>query len=421
MPGKEIIEESLHRLIDYIESQNYRGYDPYDALKSPLFRLPLLRSNKLVRFGTQQLVKRSPVNLRAILGVPKGYNPVTLGLCIQGYSFLAQGAGLRAQGEEHLAQGSELRAQGEEYMEKIHFLVEELKNLTPPGYHGACWGYDFDWEARYASIPARQPTVVATGIIVNALYTAYKITGSPGCAELINSSAQFLLNDLRRTYAGDQFIFSYSPFDNQQVFNASMKGVRILAQAYDLTGDENLKEVAGKAAEFVSSHQNPDGSWGYSLASGGGWSDNYHSGYVLDCLHEYSHLCNDKRFDENIHKGYEFYKNHFIEEDGMPRFYADRSSPADCTAAAQTILTLCRFGDKEKAVKVARWMIKNMQSPKGSFYFRKYRYHTNKTSFMRWSDAWMVAALACLMTGSDVIAQGAGRRAQGFSTQSLDH
>ena len=101
----------------------------------------------------------------------------------------------------------------------------------------------------------------------------------------------------------NNFIFSYSPFDSQQVFNASMKGVRILAQAYDLTGDENLKREAKKAVEFVVSNQRYDGSWGYSLASKGGWTDNYHTGYVLDCLHEYSLLCNDNCFEENLRKG----------------------------------------------------------------------------------------------------------------------
>ena len=72
-------------LQQYIEAENYSGYDPYDALKSPLFKLPFLKSNKWIRFATQQLVKRSPINLRPLLFVPKGVNPVTLGLCIQAY------------------------------------------------------------------------------------------------------------------------------------------------------------------------------------------------------------------------------------------------------------------------------------------------------------------------------------------------
>jgi hypothetical protein len=447
MPGTEIIEESLQKLINYIESQNYRGYDPYDALKSPLFRLPVLRSNKLIRFGAQQLVKRCPLNLRPLLRIPKGYNPVTLGLCIQGYSYLARSSELRAQAlpaEAKRRQGSESErtlyphfpitpsphlplspsqeAQGkesfapsdhthrlpnteyrlpityDECIKRIEFLINELKNLIPPGYHGACWGYDFPWEARYASIPSLQPTEVATGIITNALYIAYKTTGNNDCAELIKSSAHFVLNDLQRSYEGDKYIFSYSPFDNQQVFNASMKGVRIIAQAYSLTGDENLKSQARRAVQFVVSHQRSDGSWGYSLASEGGWTDNYHTGYILDCLHDYGLLTGDNEFDQNLKSGYDYYKTHFIEESGMPCFYSDKAYPGDCTSGAQTILTLVRFGDHELARKVALWIICNMQSANGSFYYRKYKNYTIKTNFMRWSDAWMFEALTGLMS-----------------------
>jgi hypothetical protein len=82
----------------------------------------------------------------------------------------------------------------------------------------------------------------------------------------------------------------------------------------------------------------------------------------------------------------------------MPGFYASKAYPADCTAGGQTMLTLTRFGDREDALKVAGWMINNMQSPGGSFYYRKHRYYTVKTSFMRWSDAWMFAALAGLLS-----------------------
>ena len=408
MPVTEIIEDSLQKLAAHIESQDYRGYDPYDALKSPLFKLPVLKSNKLIRFGSQQLVKRFPLNLRPLLGIPKGYNPVTLGLFIQGYSYLAQGAGHRAQGllNENPSSDSPFeRRQGdvnqnnnrEYYLNKIQYLIGELKTLVPSGYHGICWGYDFDWEARYTKIPAYQPTVVAIGIITNALYIAYKITGNKECAELVKSSARFVSEDLNKTYSGDSYIFSYSPFDHQQVFNASMKGVRILAQAYSLSGDENLKSQAKKAVQFVISHQRGNGSWGYSLASKGSWTDNYHTGYILDCLHDYSLQCEDHEFDQALTSGYDYYKTHFIEESGMPRFYSDKAYPADCTSGSQTILTLTRFGDHELARKVALWMIDNMQSANGYFYYRKYKYYTIKTDFMRWSDAWMFAALARLL------------------------
>ena len=93
---EEAISRALEKLKQYIESEQYKGYDPYDALTSPIFKLPIFRNNKLIRFGAQQIVKRFPLNLRPLLFVPKGYNPVTLGLCIQGYSYLIKSDPVKA-------------------------------------------------------------------------------------------------------------------------------------------------------------------------------------------------------------------------------------------------------------------------------------------------------------------------------------
>lgn len=370
----------LNNIQKYIEKEGYKGYDPYDALKSPFFKFPFFKKNKLVRFGTQQLLKRLPVNIRPLLLVPKGYNPVTLGLCAQAYAYLCQTN----------TKYKEL------YIQKITYLINELKGLIPNGFSGACWGYDFDWEARYAKIPEYQPTVVATGIVSNALYVVYTITGIKAAAELVVGSANFVVEDLNRTYRQDSFCFSYSPFDNQQVFNASMKGVRILSQAYSITEKDEYKDLATQAVKFVVSYQKDDGSWDYSLASAGGWVDNYHTGYVLDCLDEYQKLTGDASWMLNLNKGFVFYREHFITEKGIPKFYRDRIYPVDCTAAAQTILTLVRFGDINLAEKTATWMHRNMQKKNGSFRFRKFKNYTINTSFMRWSNAWMFAALANL-------------------------
>jgi len=375
-----MIKQSLKKLQGYIEKEDYRGFDPYDALKSPLFSLPFFKTNKLIRFGTQQLVKRLPFSIRPLLLVPKGYNPVTLGLCIQAYAYL-----YKAEPEYR-----------EENLQKINFLIQELKKLIPPGFSGACCGYDFDWEARHAKIPAYQPTVVATGIITNALFIAYNHTGNKEAEKLLLSAADFVVKDLKRTYKDDTFCFSYSPFDTQQVFNASMKGARLLAQAYSFNQNTEYKELAKQAVQFVVSHQKEDGSWGYSLANAGGWTDNYHTGYVLDCLDEYQKLTGDVTWSKNIEKGYSFYINHFIGVNGKPKFYHNNTYPIDCTSAAQTILTTLRFGDKEIARSTATWMAVNMQKKKGSFKFRKFKNYIIRTSFMRWSDAWMFSALSNL-------------------------
>src|SRR6266545_3499717 len=103
-----------------LEEDSYRGYDPYDALESPLFRLPLLR-RRMARLAGQQLLRRLPLNVRPLLGIPKGYNPVTLALALQGYAYLtAAGAG-----------------EAEAQRERAVFCLRELERLRSPGYNGA--------------------------------------------------------------------------------------------------------------------------------------------------------------------------------------------------------------------------------------------------------------------------------------------
>lgn len=376
------LEQATQKLQNYIEAENYSGYDPYDALNSPLFKLPFLRSNKWMRFGIQQLVKRSGFNLRPLLFVPKKINPVTLGLCIQAYCNLIKA---------HPERASDLE-------KKIDLLINKLFELIPQGYHGACWGYDFDWEARYATVAAYQPTIVATGIISNALFIAFQTTGNKKASELCISSAEFILKDLHRTNDDDgDFCFSYSPFDNEKVFNASMKGARTLSQVYSLTKDENLKQNAGKAVKYVMKHQSKDGAWIYSQSQAGNWIDNYHTGYILDCLDDYIKYTGDNIFSGHLKKGLKYYTDHFFEDERIPKFYNEKTYPVDCTAAAQSLLTLTRFKEINLATNVAQWMIGNMQDDKGYFYFRKYEGKTEKTSFMRWSNAWMFTGLTELM------------------------
>ncbi|MBK6641395.1 MAG: delta-aminolevulinic acid dehydratase [Bacteroidia bacterium] len=377
--SEQNILTGLIKLQKYIEAENYSGYDPYDALKSPLFHLPFLRSHKLIRFGTQQFVKRFPLNLRPLLLIKKGLNPVTIGLCIQAYTSLAKNKNITP---------DELNA-------KANPLINQLTNLIPKGFKGACWGYDFDWESRYAKIPSYQPTIVATGIITNALFEFYKFTGNKAALDLCKSACNFLLNDINRFVDKDESIcFSYSPFDNIQVFNASMKGVRLLSQVYSVTKDPELYLIAKKGAQFVINYQQKDGSWKYAALNKGEWIDNYHTGYVLDCLHEFQNNCNDFTFEKNIQSGFEYYVNNFFVDDRIPKFYNNSIYPIDCTAGGQSILTLLRFNEVAKALNVAAFMIDKMQSPKGYFYFRKYKVYTEKHSFMRWSNAWMFAALA---------------------------
>lgn len=375
------ISAALHQLEAYIRRQRYRGYDPYDGLMSPLFRLPMLRSSKPVRLGFQQMLRRLPLNLRPLLGIRPGLNPVTLGLCLQASGYLQQ----------------LYPAQASEYRREAAWCLETLLRLQSRGYSGACWGYDFDWEARYHRQPAFTPTVVATGFVTNALFEYHQLTGDGDALAPCLSAVDFVRRDLQRTWRGRTFCFSYSPSDRQVVFNATMKGARLLAQAYSVTGDPALLDDARRTVEFVMAAQDERGAWAYAHGDSRRWIDNFHTAYLLDCLDAYIRLTSDATYQPQLQRGFDFYRHQFFTGDGAPKYYHNRRTPIDATAAAQSIITLCRFGEVAGATRVARWMITHMQDRRGYFWYRAYPWLTNRIPYMRWSNAWMYLALASLI------------------------
>ena len=372
--------EGFRRAEAYVRDVGMRGYDPYDALTSPLFRLPGLRSSRLIRRGSQQLLRRVPINVRPLLGIRPGLSPVTVALVLQAMAY-DEAAGQRADVSERSAA-----------------LVTQIADLRSHGWSGSCWGYEFDWETRNGRVPAGTPTVVATGFVTNSLFAASELVGSEAAFQLCRSAAPFVLSDLNRTPGrGTAFCWSYSPLDHSRVLNASAKGSRLLAQVYSRTGDETLRTTARQSLEYVVAHQRPDGSWPYAVDDPRTWSDNFHTAYVLDALTDYDLHTGDDRFEDHRERGWRYYRSRFFEDDVVPRYYDTSTYPIDATSVAQSLLTLSRQGDLETAARVARFAVERMQRPNGSFVYRIHPHFVNRVPYMRWSTAWMLCGLARLL------------------------
>jgi hypothetical protein len=371
--------QTVDRVERHLELSDLRGWDPYDALCSPLFTLPVLRSNRLLRYGAQQTIKRSRLNLRPLLRVPRQLNPVSIGLYLQGQA-------QRAAGDPSSREWRRDRAQ---------LAVQRLERTATRGYRGRCWGYPFDWETRYASVPAGTPTVVATGMIGNGLAIAYATFGLDDAAELLVGAADFVLREVPRLRAANgSFCWTYGPGSRQAVLNATLKGSRLLAQAHAIDGRDELLDAAGRSVRFAIERQLASGAWPYSVSDPR--VDNFHTGYVLECLRAYRRHSGDGSADGAIERGWAYYRRRLFTDDLTPKYYDARVEPLDATACAQAIITLCEFGDLQAAGRVAALAVRRLGLPDGSFAYQRRRGRTTRIPFLRWSTAWMYCALSRL-------------------------
>ncbi|MBS1976056.1 MAG: delta-aminolevulinic acid dehydratase [Bacteroidetes bacterium] len=378
---KTLVNESFLKLWDYVEANDYKGWDPYDGLNSRVFqRLPLSKNYGL-RLAWIQLFKRSPINLRSVLGVEKEHNAKGLALFLSGYTNLYN------------------IDPCPEYRDRMELLRHYIKANQSSGYSGACWGYGFDWQARAFFQPKGTPTIVATTFVAYSLLDYYEISGDSQLLKMARSSCDFILNDLNRTYDDKgNFCFSYSPRDKTSVFNASLLGSRLLSRVYSLTREEVLLEAASKSVAFCTAYQQSHGGWAYSTLPFHSWIDNYHTGFNLESLTEYRKYTGDLTYDSVIQKGLDFYLSNFFTVKGESKYYYKKLYPIDIHAPAQLIVTMYRmnlFQQKRELIdRVTRWTIEHMFDTRGYFYYQIKRLVSSRIPYMRWAQAWMFYGLS---------------------------
>lgn len=375
------VSSSFEKLKSYCEQEDFKGWDPFDGLNSWWIQKTFLGKSRFIRLAWIQFFKRSPVNFRSLAGIEKGYNPKGLGLFILGYCNL-----YKTQPKQ-------------EYVNHIIRLSDQVIALQTKGYSGACWGYNFDWQARAFFQPKYAPTVVATSFITEALLEAYSITKNKTYLETAISATQFVLKDLNRTYDDDRdFTFSYSPLDHTQVYNAGLLGVKLLMRVYKHTGDKDLLDIAKKVVNYVCKKQNPDGSWAYSSLPYHQWIDNFHTGYNLECIKLYETVSGDSSYASNLAIGTEYYLKTFFTDSGISKYYNNKTYPVDVQAPGQLVVTLYKAGLLNKNImlveKVLNWTIENMQHKKGFFIYQKRRFFSSKIPYIRWSQASMFYSLS---------------------------
>ena len=378
---KEAIKTSFLELIAYCEKENFKGWDPYDGLRSPLIRKNPLWRIPLIRLMWIQAFKKSPFNLRKIFFIDKDFNPKGLALFITAYCNLYKIEKKR------------------DYLDIIEKLSNKLIDLRSENTSGAAWGYNFPWQSKVGLFPEFTPTVVTTAFASYALMEAFECTNISYYLETALSSSEFVLNDLKRTPKNGGFLFSYSPVEESCVYNASLLGSRLLSQCFKYNKDDRLLEYARSSILACVKEQRDDGAWPYGELPFQNWVDSFHTGYNLECINEYQLQSGDPSFSDALEKGYAYYIENFFRFDGTPKYYDKKIYPIDIHCPSQFIVTLFKLGKLSEKIKLAEkvinYTIMNLQDKEeGYFYYQSGRFLKNKIPYMRWSQAWMLYALS---------------------------
>ena len=368
-----------------MRSSEFKGWDVFDGLNSKVFHKLKLYQFPIVRLLWIQFFKRSPINFRPIMGVPKKQNPKGIGLVILGLIENYK----RTLNEQFLNEAIDLG----------NWLLSHRAKTSETEYY--CWGYHFPWEARAFHVPLGKANIISTSYIARALWSIYNVGGGEKFNDAACRAGLFIANNLY-IEKDNRCYFSYIPGEDAFVHNASLWGAAIVAETGRILNSSELLGMAFKVCEQSLLEQNLDGSWVYGVRKHHNFIDGFHTGYNLEALDMSRRSLLTNKFDSAIENGMNFYRENFFLGNGMPKYYTHNAYPIDMHSVSQAVLTLLKVGKTEDdlilAKKVVSWSLDNMYIKKtGNFSYQITRFYRNNICYMRWTQAWSYYSLSFLL------------------------
>lgn len=375
------IERGLQQVVSWVKKNNYRSYEPADGNLSWLFAIT--GGHIWPMRVLQQAVLRAPFNIRPLLGIAPHESAIGRGYMAWGYLLT-----YRLNGDEDYRRNT---------INCLEWLIANRARTSA----GFCWGDPYEYATRSGRRPLGEPLLIWSALIGQAFLDAYETLHDERFLQVAESTGRWILSLPReRTASGS--CLSYVAYRQSSIHNANAMGAAFLARLGAQTRNQECLERATSAMRYTCARQRTNGSWYYAEEPKYHWIDNFHTGYNLSALKVYREATKDESFDDCIEKGLHFYKYHFFETDGRPKYFHDKTYPIDIQCAAQAIETLASFGDYDSdcmtlATKVASWTINNMQAEDGHFYYRDLGWKKVTTPMLHWGQGTMIKALAVLL------------------------
>jgi rhamnogalacturonyl hydrolase YesR len=382
MHSRKDLEDSIGKLEAWVRAHDYKGYDPTEGLNS--FLRPLAFGNQFAERVLLQIIWKSPFNLRPFVGIKPSDSS-------KGRGYMAWGYLLRHK-----------TTQDATFKARAIVCLDWLIANKALGHVGYSWGNHFDFVTRSGINPAGSPIIVWSSLIGQAFLEAYEQTAQDRFLEVARGICTWILK-LPREQTSSGLCLSYVPFAQFSIHNSNMLGAAMLARTWRHTKEDQLLEVARSAMQYSCHRQRDDGSWWYGEENKYHWIDNFHTGYNLNSLKRYLDSTGEEIYRLHFQSGLRYFKDTFIESNGVPRYYHNRTYPIDIQCAAQAIETLAFCSDEDPSClelsrKVANWTLDNLQDPTGYFYYRQYPMIKAKIPYIHWGQATMYKGLATLLS-----------------------
>lgn len=390
-------DTSCRKVLNYAEAHDYTGYGKFDALNSPFLKA-LSFNNKWLRLVVSQIIKRTPIHIRPVLGVRQYKNPKGMALFARAYLNLYQ-----VYNDPH-------------DLEQAKYCLSWLQDNYAAGYAGYCWGYNWDWQDLGFFAPFGSPNCVVTTFVGQALLDGYELMGDAKYLEMVRGSVEFIQQDLKVLFEDDSMkCVSYVPARDIKmvVMDVSALAGALLARVAQHTGETALAQEARKLVNYVVDKQTDYGAWYYTHPPGDSpvKHDNYHTGFILDAILDYELAIGDDRFRAAYRRGLKFYRDELFLANGAPKWMSHKVYPFDIHGSGTGIGTFsraARYDDPinlEQATLIAQWAIEHMQSPHGYFYYQRSQYWVKKYTLMRWCNGWMAHGLSHLLLARHILSQ----------------
>ncbi len=388
----KIIENVVFKLETYIEYENYKGWDPYDALNSNMVN-KITSVHPFIQRVAIHLLKNSPINFRNFLGIKKDYNPTALSLFIDGYVNLYKIYG------------------GKKYIKKANSLKDILYKLSCIQTDNEIgWGRNFKFITTKETHELNKPLTFLNAKLTISLLNLYEVTQEKLILENAKKAICSILVNGRvfKTKEGTYVGYS-SDSQPRYIFNASILTAELIIKCLyhshqdDIViNDLSIKELAQKLIDTVLEKQQSDGKWfyGYNYDFSLLKNIDFHQGFVADALLGISKYSEYRKNDlVKAHElGVNFMYHEQITDAGKFKWRLPKKLPIDIHNQAQGIISLSRnnISNKHnlKLNSIVEYTINNLfDFDKGYFYYQKNRFYTIKIPFIRWGEGWMFFAL----------------------------